>query len=127
MSPTPVDSASDLSRVVALTGVAWGAALAACGPAIWRAVQRTAPGDGDRVAIWILAARHLGQGSLQALLPTHLRGLWLTVDALHATTMAVVAIGDPGRRRAALVTGGAAALSATGTAVSLALSRSEQQ
>lgn len=122
-----MDSASNLSRLVALTGVAWGAALAARGPAIWRTVQSAAPGDGDRVAIWMLAVRHLGQGSLQALLPTHLRGLWLTVDTLHATTMAVLAIRNPGRRRAALVTGGAAALSAMGTAVSLGLSRSEYQ
>lgn len=123
MTQTGTRAGTVVSRTVALAGAAWGITLVTRGPAIWRAVQGSPPTDGDALAIQALAVRHLGQGSLQTFLPTHLRGLWIGVDGLHAATMAVLAYRDPSRRRVALLTGGVAVLSGVGTAISLARSR----
>ncbi len=99
-------------RLVGAAGLAWGAALLWRGDALFGAVQGRGPSSGERDAIVLLGARHLGQGVGQVLLPRHLATLYAVVDLLHATSMVPVAVTGPQRRRAALVSGGVATLSA---------------
>ena len=60
----------------------------------------------------LLGARHLLQGLGQVLLPRHLARVYVAIDVLHAASMVAVAVAAPVRRRAALVSGSVAALSA---------------
>lgn len=117
-----MSTSKTLSRAVGLAGTGWGSLLAVRGPAIWSVVEGSDPTTGDSVAVKLLAVRHLGQGLAQAAFPDRMRALWLTVDLLHASTMAVLAARDAERRRAALLTGAVALLSALGTTISLARS-----
>lgn len=116
-------SPDTISRVEALARCGWGAALAFRGPVIWRAIEGSEPTQADSVAVKLLAARHLGQGLVQTAFPGSLRALWISVDLLHASTMALLAVHDTDRRRAAALTGGIALLTGLGTGISLARSR----
>lgn len=60
---------------------------------------------GDPDARLVYAARFLGVRQLvEGLLPRRARPMLLAVDAVHAATMAGIAVVDPPRRRAALAT-----------------------
>lgn len=97
-------------RPVGFFGLAWGSVLLVRGPELFAAVQGRAPGQGERDALVVLGVRHAGQGLLQVLAPHHLGGLYAGVDGLHAASMAALAVLSPERGRAALVSGGIAAL-----------------
>lgn len=99
-------------RPVGLAGLAWGSALLWRGDTLFEAVQGRGPSSGERDAIVLLGARHLAQGLGQVLVPRHLGRIYVAVDVLHAASMMAVAVAAPVRRRAALVSGSVAALSA---------------
>ena len=103
------------SRLIGLAGAAWGGVLLVWGDDLWRAVERRDPGDTERLVTRVLGVRHLAQGLAQVAAPSALRGPVVVVDALHAASMLPVVLVDPGHRRAALLSGGLALLSAIAT------------
>lgn len=97
-------------RAVGVAGAVWGAALLSRGPQLFRTLEGRAPTTGEQDAITLLGVRHAAQGLLQVVAPHHLARLYAAVDGLHAASMLAVALARPVRRRAALVSGAAAAL-----------------
>jgi hypothetical protein len=84
-------------------GLVWGAVLLTAGPRIWRGLTGHRPTEADRLGLWALGARSLGQGVFQLVAPTTGRRLIIAVELLHATSMLALAVGDRPRRRPALV------------------------
>ncbi len=101
-----------LMRSVGGFGVAWGAVLLAGVGRFRRVVQDRPPSRGEMFAVRVLGARHLAQGTAEAIAPRRGRRLWPFVDLTHAASMVALAAVDPDRRRPALVSAGVAALGA---------------
>ncbi len=101
-----------LPRLVAAGGMAWGAVLLARGDRVWSVLEGRDPDDIEELGIRALGGRHLLQGVAQLAAPRATGPLVVSVDVLHAATMGLLAVASPTRRRAALVTGGVALVSA---------------
>lgn len=99
------------TRVLGVSGIAWGTAILTAGPAIWRYLDDQGPTEGDLIALRFLGARHVATGLTQALFPSRFQRLEITVDLIHAATMMGLAAVDPPRRRPALVTAAVALVS----------------
>ncbi|KRE63724.1 hypothetical protein [Nostocoides sp. Soil756] len=111
-----MNAATTPVRAAGALGVAWGVALLARPEPLWRAVTGSGPDEIDVLAARALGVRQLVQGAAQAAAPTHLRGLFVTVDLLHAATMLPLAV-RPGRRRRAAALSTAVALASAATTV----------
>lgn len=109
-----MNAATTPVRVAGALGVAWGSALLAGPEPLWRAVTGSGPHETDLLAARALGVRHVVQGLAQVAAPAHLRGLYVTVDLLHAATMLPLAL-RPGRRRRAGVLTTAVALAGAAT------------
>ncbi len=107
-----------LPRLVGASGLAWGAVLLTRGDEVWRRVEGVPPTEVDEVAMRVLGGRHVVQGAVQLVAPRASSGVVVAVDVLHAASMGALAVASSTRRRAALVTGGAALVSAALTQVS---------
>lgn len=101
-----------LTRVAGATAVVWGGALLVRGRQMWRAVDGRPPAEVDELAVVVLGLRHLAQGGVQLVAPDRFQRVFVGVDALHALSMVGLAAVDAGRRRPALVSGGAAVVTA---------------
>jgi hypothetical protein len=117
----PTRASDRLSRRAGIASALWGAALLTAGRDLWYVVDGRRPGAVDEAAVRFLGARHLTQGTLQAVRPSRFQRLYVTVDVTHAASMFWLAAVDERRRRPALVSGTAALASA---AVTLAARRS---
>jgi hypothetical protein len=98
-----MNSASLRGDPSGVVGVIWGAVLLSAGPRIWVRLTGDHPTQADRVGLWALGARDLGQGVFQLVAPTTGRRLIVAVELLHATSMVALAVGNRPRRRPALV------------------------
>ncbi len=101
-----------LPRVAGAGSLAWGAVLLARGDRVWAMVEGRDPDVVEELGIRTLGGRHLLQGATQLVAPRRTARVAVAVDVLHAATMGALAVASPTRRRAALVTGGVALLSA---------------
>lgn len=113
--PSATASRTDSRRLTRVAGAAaflWGGALLVRGRELWRAVDGRPPAQVDELAMVVLGLRHLAQGSVQLVAPDRFQRVFVGVDVLHALSMAALAVVDEPRRRPALVTGGAAAVTA---------------
>jgi hypothetical protein len=113
-----VSAGTLLPRVAGAGGIAWGAVLLARGDEVWRAVEGRDPDPVEELGMRALGGRHLLQGLAQLAAPRRTAPLVVAVDLVHAGTMAALAVASPSRRRAAVVTGGVALVSALVTEVS---------
>ena len=101
-----------LPRITGAGGILWGVVLLNRGDEVWQAVEGRAPDEGEQLATRVLAVRHQVQGLVQLAAPRRSNGLVVAVDVLHAASMAALALASPRQRRAALVTGSVALVSA---------------
>lgn len=104
-----------LVRGAGLLAAGWGVLLLTRGREIWSRVDGSEAGNADEMAMRLLGARHLAQGLVQTLAPTHFQRLFVAVDVIHTATMVGLAAVDQSRRRPALVTAAVAAASAATT------------
>ena len=88
-------------RAAGATGALWGLAILGRGRTIWSVVAQEPPTPVDQLAIDALGLRHVGQGLVQAVAPTRLRGVFVGIDLIHVLTMLPVVVADKRRRRAA--------------------------
>jgi hypothetical protein len=86
-----------------------GAALLGGAPALLGGIDGRPAAGAERVAGRLLGGRYLLQGAMLVVRP-QLSGLAVAADGLHAASMVVLAAGSPRHRRAALVSGAAAAV-----------------
>ncbi len=112
MSGQPSKGDLGAARVLGVAGIAWGIALLATGPSIWRCLCHQGPTAGDQIALRLLGARHVATGATQVLLPGQFQRLEIGIDLIHTATMVGLAALDPPRRRPALVTAAVALASA---------------
>ena len=110
-------------RLSGVLGLVWGAMVLGRGPELFGLVQgrESEPLDDDAMAV--LGARYLAQGTVQVIAPRMFGPLYAVVDGLHAGSMVALAIKQPQRRRAALVSGSIAAI-ACAASVRASLNRS---
>lgn len=105
-------------RALGAAQTVWGVTLLTAGPQIWSRLAPRAPSDTDRLAMTVLGGRHVATGLAQVVLPRHFQRLGICIDLLHLSSMCVLAVIDPPRRRPAVVTG-ATALTTAVTAWSI--------
>jgi hypothetical protein len=86
-----------------------GAALAGGAAAVLRGIDERPVTEAELIAARLLGGRYLLQGAMLVVRP-QLSGLAVAADALHAASMLALAAASPRYRRAALVSGAAAAL-----------------
>ena len=118
MSGGSTGSDHRLMRALGVGGIAWGAALLAAGPPIWRYLDHRAPTGVDQAALRFLGARHVATGMTQVFFPDRFQRLEIGIDLAHAVTMVGLAAADPRRRRPALVT---AAVALAGAVAGMAI------
>ncbi len=97
-------------RLSGLLSLAWGAVVLGRGPELFSLVQGRESEPLDDAAMGVLGARYLAQGTVQVIAPRMFGPLYAVIDGLHAASMVALAITQPSRRRAALLSGGVAAI-----------------
>ena len=103
---------ASLSRLAGAGGLTWGTVLLADGDEAWHSIEHRTPDDIEQVAIRALGVRHLVQGFAQLTAPRAASGPVIIIDLVHAASMAALAAASPRHRRAAMVTGSVALVSA---------------
>jgi hypothetical protein len=103
------------TRLVGMAGAGWGIVLIIRGDQLWERLTGRAPSVAEHRVIRLLAARHVGQGMVQAVAPHHFQRLWTFVDVTHAVTMAALAAFDKNRRAPAGCSGAIAIASGVAT------------
>ncbi|GAB3926638.1 hypothetical protein GCM10011575_08080 [Microlunatus endophyticus] len=88
----------------------WGATLLLAGPELFRRLEGRVPDQAEQLGIGVLGARYLTQGGLEALAPGRFARLHTVVEMVHASSMLLLAVRQPSRRRIAVVSGAQAAL-----------------
>jgi len=98
-------------RPLGAAEIVWGATLLVGRRQLFSRLEGRAPDEPERVALGTLAARHLVQGALEVIVPHRFARLYAATEAIHASTMLLVAVFQPERRRVAVISGALAAAS----------------
>lgn len=105
-----------MSKLAAGVGAAWGATLLVHAARLDSEADRPASSRIEVTAIRVLGARHLVEAALIGRYGARVRTPVLLTEAVHAASMAALAIGSPRYRRAAITSGAMATLLALLTA-----------